>query len=97
MKITFQFPAQVKQFIKEERISLDEVEHSILTVIDEELVDKNDKPIYCNEVAIIINGIHKREKMVFIRPEEITKKKPLLTSAVEGNGYSIYYAVFREK
>ena len=100
MKIKFEFPPKIKQFAKEEKIKIKDIKDKILSNVDEDLLDKNYEPIKCEEILVVVNGIHKtQQNQVFISPKEISKKRPLKTISSTRllNEYSIYYLIFKEK
>ena len=99
MSIEFEYPIKIKQFAKKEGIKIEDIQGEILSVIDEDLLDKNYKPIKYDKIRIVINGIHRTQKnKLFISPNKISKKKPLLkTASISGNKYTLYYLIFKEK
>jgi len=98
MKIKFEFPTKIKQFVKNENIKIKDIKDKILNSLDEDLLDKNYKPIKCKEIRIVVNGVHKTQKnRIFISSKKISKKKPLRTISTSGFKYSIYYLIFKEK
>jgi hypothetical protein len=98
MKTKFEFPIQVKQYMKSENIEAKEIKEKILNSLDEDLLDKNYNPIKCKEIKVVVNGIFKNQKnKIFISQKKISKKKPLRTISSVGPKYSVYYLIFKEK
>jgi len=99
MQIKLEFPSKIKQFTKKEGIKVKDIKNKILSNIAEDLLDKNYKPIRCNEIRIVVNGIHKtQKKRVFVNLKEISTKKPLNMISHVGllKEYSVYYLIFKE-
>ena len=97
-KIIFEFPAEIKKFLKKEKIEIKEIKNWISLSVDECLLNKNYKEIKYKEAKIIINGISKfKGDKIYISPKKISKKKPFKKSAWFSDDYSIYYLIFIKK
>ncbi len=97
MKIKFEYPQEIVDFIKKEKIKQGDLEGEILPTLDEMLLDKNYKTVKLKKIKVVVNGISEnKQKRVFISPKEISNKKPFRTiSCNELVGkYSVCYLIY---
>ncbi|OGJ12499.1 hypothetical protein A3K82_03105 [Candidatus Pacearchaeota archaeon RBG_19FT_COMBO_34_9] len=97
-RIKFEFPIEVKKFLKKEKIEVKEIKNRISFSVYEDLLNKNYKEIKYKEVKIIINGISKfKGNKIYISPKKISKNKSFKKSVQFSDDYSIYYLIFIKK
>ncbi len=99
MKISFEFPTEIRRFARKECIRIQDVKNKILSAIEEVLLDRDYKSIKLKKIRIVVNGIHKNQKKrIFISANKISKKKPLKTVSASGmlDGYSVCYLIYKE-
>lgn len=96
MKISFEFPKQIEEFIKNNKIKRSVIKQEIMKYVEGDLLDKNYNPLPLKEIKVAINGIRVwkgKSNKIYISPKAISKKKPLKTvsSSVIKKRYTIYY------
>lgn len=98
MKMKFEFPKPIKQYLLKNRIRQKDIKAEILPSISFDFLDDDYKPVKCREIRIIINGIHKtKTNRIYISPNKISKNKPLETISASNliPGYSVYYLIYK--
>ena len=100
MKVIFEFPTKILNYIKKEKINIKDLKNKILSVIWEDLLDKNYQTIKVKEVKVVVNYIHKTQiNKIFVNPKDISKKKPFREASWYRllKKYSIHYLIYKIK